>query len=307
MKLEDVFGAHAPDPRTPAEDPEYSNHLFGIEVELENASQLDQGRYWAVKEDNSLRNEGRELVLRVPLAGYDLRAALNEFESLVSGEPVSTGMRTSLHVHMDVRDMTVLQIAQLVVLYAAVESVIYSANGSKQRYTNIYCPGITSNDQANNLAKFVRAAKHGNRLRLHEAVIESQKYSGLNIKAIERFGSIEFRMHKGTADKAELSEFIKLLTVLKQKAIEYNSIDSIITDVLQYKNAYASTVFNTDCSDIYSMYYYNNICNAVYIADYITYSAALSSSADETFTNSTGSTREQVISVLEEFARLNSA
>lgn len=303
MKLEDVFGTHLPDPRTPAQDPEYSNNLFGIEVELENANGLVGGRYWTVKEDNSLRNGGRELVLRVPVAGYDLRAALNEFGMLVSDEPVSTGMRTSMHVHMDVRDMTIQQIAQLIVLYAAVESVIYSANGSKQRYTNIYCPGITSNDQASKLAKFVRSAKNNDRMGVYEAVVRSEKYSGLNIKAIERFGSVEFRMHKGTADKEELSEFIKLLTILKKKAMEYESVDAIVNDINDFRMHFANAIFAVDCSDIYNQYYYNNLCNACYIADCITYKPTLSSSEDEIFTNS--STREQVISVLEEFARSN--
>lgn len=268
LMLKDLWPENAPDPRTYGYDEEFGSTFFGIEVEMEN-SHLQHGKYWEVKGDGSLRNAGQEAVFRMPLCGTDVRQALDEFDTLGDLATVTTGMRTSVHVHMDVRDLPLSKIANLIVLYAALESVIYSANGSKDRYSNIYCPGITSNDQASSLRKFVKHANASDISSIHDSILQSQKYSGLNIAAMRTFGSVEFRMHRGTTSSAELKEFLLLLRKLRDAAVAYGSTDDVVLDAMHSNSSYASKILGNEYNDIYAMYYYNNICNAVYIANYI--------------------------------------
>lgn len=289
----DIRSSLAPDPRSVLPDDLYGNTRFGVEVEIENGAGTRSGVYWERKSDGSLRNDGVELVFRMPLAGADVRYALAEFDGLIP-DSATVGMRTSVHVHVDVRDMSFNQIANFIVLYTALESVFYAVNDSKERYGNIYCPGITSNNQADKYRGLIKAITNDNLSEIYTRLDDWEKYSGLNFRTISTLGSAEFRMHRGSTNSTELSDFITYIRKLKEKAISYDSIANVMSDIISYNISLYEYILDDDkYSDIYSIYYYNNICNAMYITDYITYTPIMS-----TPTGVNSDTRSEIIQQL---------
>lgn len=279
----------APDPRSVLPDNCYGNTRFGVEVEIENAGGVSSGSYWDKKGDGSLRNNGAELVFRMPLAGVDVRHALAEFDELVT-EHTTVGMRTSVHVHIDVRDMPFHKLANFIVLYAALESVFYAVSDSKQRYSNIYCPGITANNQAEAYRLLLKSIKDDSLTAIFTSLESWEKYSGLNFKTVATLGSAEFRMHRGSTNSAELSEFVTYIKRLKDKAMSYHSIDSVMSDVLSYRSSLYRYILDDDkYSDVYDRYYVNNICNAMYMTDYTIYTPTMSTP------DTTSSVRDDIV------------
>src|SRR3972149_6708240 len=120
MKLEALFKI-TPDVRqsVPCEEIIDNTTLCGIEVEAEgidiprNSKKLPQFykdlTFWSVKEDGSLRNGGKEFIFKQPLGGTDIVRALEQLEKKIKEHDINPDMthRTSLHLHIDVRNMTI--------------------------------------------------------------------------------------------------------------------------------------------------------------------------------------------------------
>ncbi|MCI0550231.1 MAG: hypothetical protein L0287_04700, partial [Anaerolineae bacterium] len=118
--------------------------LLGLEIEVENvilakyqeAVALTHYPIWNPKPDNSLRNNGMEFV-SIPMKGTMVHKALH-FLAHALGPKIDFSSRTSVHVHMNVRDMTISQIAAIGVVYAAVERLLFKWVG-KGREASIFC------------------------------------------------------------------------------------------------------------------------------------------------------------------------
>lgn len=237
----------------------------GIEVELENASSIrvSSSSLWSVKNDDSLRNNGRELVLVEPLAGADLMNALNQLAIVYKeNTQLHCSERTSLHVHVDVRDLTVAQVRSIMAVYVAVESALYSACG-KNRYNNIYCPGITA---STTMAQSMRNMMQDNS-KFFDGILGWCKYSGINLRAIAELGSIEFRMHEGTVQIERVHGWVNLILSLVEYAIERDPT-TVLQDAEQLNpELLLELVFKDNVQyiniDTYVQYYKNNILNLI--------------------------------------------
>ncbi len=182
-------------------------YLFGIEIEMENVRQQDTLYYWNTTTDNSLRNNGAEFVSR-PLRMEQIEGALTELTNKVNNDHVFSG-RTSVHVHMNVRDQNISQIMNLVTLYLAVEGVLFKWVGH-DRDKNPFCIPISEAGYYKNLLRILKNPPY-----LRECW---NKYSALNLVPISEKGTIEFRHMYGTLDIKTLMTWINLLACLKDKA-----------------------------------------------------------------------------------------
>jgi len=158
MKITDVFPV-GNDPRTGAESKMLidSNTAIGLELEVEdmllyNKSDLFDSGLWTIVEDGSLRDNGIEFIMGVaslqqkdisPLKGVDIDRALNLLEqSLEETEAIpNLSERTSMHVHVDIRDLTVDQLINYILLFSIFEETFFKYS-DYSRYTNNYCKPI---------------------------------------------------------------------------------------------------------------------------------------------------------------------
>lgn len=207
---------------------------LGLELETEGigTSHWPSSKYWAYVDEGSLRGRHTEFVLSKPLKGKDLIEAISEVSSFIGSDGVEISDRCSLHVHVDVRDLSREQILAVCLLYTIFERPLYRMSGD--RYFNKYCvPVAESNYIQNGIAKI----SSGN------VVSSSNRYGGLNLNALSKFGSLEFRMHSGTKKRNELLLWCKVLHDLVEEG-KKNSPEDVIRLASEDVHFLSRLIFN---------------------------------------------------------------
>lgn len=214
------------------------NTYLGIEVETENVQLFvdTHSPYWRITEDGSLRNSGREFV-SIPIKAFRVENALDSlFKSQINPD-IEFTERTSIHIHMNVRTMTVDQLKAMILLYLLFERALFRYV-DKDRYNNIFCVPLNETSFGERLTSLF----DNNRLHLSWT-----KYTALNLLPIFEKGTIEFRHLHGTKDIPEILGWINLILCLKKMALRtepnriWETIKTLNTSS-QY-HSYASEVF----------------------------------------------------------------
>jgi len=166
--------------------------LCGCEFEIEDIKTIPPvlHNYFNIVDDHSLRNNGREFI--TPPSSYDDTVGL--FKQLhgnlkVGVEPFSE--RTSIHVHVNVSNLSQKETKQLILTYALLEPLFFAFVGNS-RQENIYCVPLNYTYLPTRYQKTVA-----------QLVNEWHKYTAFNIKPIKQIGTVEFRHLYGT-DKEEV-------------------------------------------------------------------------------------------------------
>lgn len=226
-----------------------NDYFIGLEIELEKATRLAHptitktfdSYFWDVGADGSLR-EGAEVKFNRPLKGANIIKALNLFEegiekaSKMNIHPVLSE-RTSMHAHLDARDMDLEEINNFILTYMLVEGVLFNYVGY-HRIKNNYCRPLIGSDFNNVLLRMIEAVESdsSNSLYLMRINEYSDKYSALNTKSLSTFGSFEFRQHPGSYKKGEMLEWVNIILSIKAFIKQGNTINNIMqlsyTDVM---------------------------------------------------------------------------
>jgi len=196
--------------------------MVGIEIEVENITQpVSPLAYWDVKSDGSLRNNGIELV-SVPLQIKQVQLALEHvFEVLNQNNKPDFSNRTSIHIHVNCRDLTQDQLYNFILLYAIFEKHFYNMVGNK-RLNSIFCVPVFRTNQLKHLNTVVYGLSP-----------DWHKYCGLNLLPLyqnsvtQGYGTIEFRHLHGTANQQEILEWINDILCLRKFACEVNKEELI--------------------------------------------------------------------------------
>ena len=208
---------------------------IGVEIELENFNtRPDRGfKYWNIVGDGSLRNNGAELVMLHPTCGTGIKGAFTELKKFLGDNPqFDANERTSVHCHVDVRDMDVHQVFKMMLAYLVFEGSLYHVAGPSRRESN-FCPPIGICDQA--LQIIGQMDSHGERYerdRLEMHIGQFGKYCGVNFNSIPRFGSLEFRMHEGTVDVDRIERWCNTLLCLKQVGREEAFVPAQLPEIM---------------------------------------------------------------------------
>jgi hypothetical protein len=210
---------------TPSDKLLLPSQYMGVEVEVENVDWRDWRQdepglaraveaYWSVEEDGSLRNKGIELVSR-PYFGQDL---LNALQVLEAGLPAyaSWSLRTSVHVHLDVRDLEPRQLLSMVYMYIFLERVLFAY--APDRVDSQYCvPWFCSKGGVDGVIHCLQI-ENSDGLLLYLDVVE--RYTAFNLKAVRKYATVEVRHLGGTNNYTFLVKWINLLMGIR-KAAEY--------------------------------------------------------------------------------------
>lgn len=234
----------------------------GIEVEVENCRSLSEPRHWRVIGDGSLRNNGAEILLDGPMCGARLVAALSNLSDTLRENPeLVCSERTSVHVHVNVRDLTYKQVQNVLLIYIATESALYKMGG-KMRYENIYCPGISSAlEQMPLMRNFMKDSYHD----FADACYNWCKYTGINMRSVPDIGTVEFRAHEGTLDVDRIHAWVNVLLSLVEYA-KNNDRDQIMQDITLEPEHLLRTVYGDYTPQLmqdgdFLRYHKNNLIN----------------------------------------------
>lgn len=189
----------------------------GVELEVEG-KRLSEGTYfsswptvsgWVAKPDGSLRN-GIEYVFRTP---NKLEARLEKkivaLVDALKDNCADDSYRTSNHIHINALRLTPLEVANVVMSYWLVEDIVSDLWG-EERKGNTYCTRVKD---IPNINKFVKIFQKGRIFGFNKLPGYNNdplgRYYGLNLSAISKFGSIEFRGMRGTIDADNIINWVK--------------------------------------------------------------------------------------------------
>ena len=205
---------------------------IGVEVELEGVPLRTLGltlppevdHYWSFSEDNSLHNNGAEFTFKSPMFGEDSRVALGTLLSHAERAGWLVSKRTGIHVHVDARDLSRHQLLGFVAYYLLFEPLIYEWVGD-DRHSNNFCLPYYKAEVALFQAKKILFLMHQFSLGIaaRDEVLNAcdrfHRYSGLNLKSLLNFGSLEFRHLKTTLSYPRVRDWINIILCLKRAAL----------------------------------------------------------------------------------------
>lgn len=199
--------------------PEYATPLLmGLEIEVEQwqGAELPTtlNKSWELIRDNSLRNEGVEFVMRKPKHSAYLIKAISEISSFLDSHPFELSHRCSVHCHIDFRGADTDTLEKFFLLYMLLEPSLYTVS-SKDRYNNIYCPGITHTTGLLQQAAIGFAREEWTMLSS-----SWNKYTGINLHPLISQGSVEIRTHQGTGSGEDLLLWTRILNYIYHAATQ---------------------------------------------------------------------------------------
>lgn len=196
----------------------------GVEVEVENVRHANtNGTLWQSVSDDSLRDRGIEFVFANPYFGKDIALALSQLPTILADDTPVFSHRTSVHVHIDCRDMTRTQIVYFIMAYAIMERDLM-AHFNTGREDNIFAIPLYKGMQ--DVTRIGMALTSDNTLR--SIVASRSRYSAIGLASLEKFGSLEFRQLAGTASQDIIMSWIRVLLSLKAWALSTSSPSDII-------------------------------------------------------------------------------
>lgn len=211
--------------------------FIGLELEYEGTDLAcidhDYWKWWSPHNEGSLRG-GTEFTLQKPIMLSKLSEALDELMAITEKAKFANSIRTSTHVHVNALNLRLIEIYTFLTAYYLLENLLVHMNG-KDREGNLHCLRLTdSTFIASQLANEIRDRDYFSTWSTHH------RYAAMNLNAIRKFGSLEFRFLKAYTTKEELTLWVvnltKILTVTKERF-------STPQDVMNYYYATKSKTF----------------------------------------------------------------
>lgn len=200
--------------------------VIGVEVEAENVfpeQRLCLPPGWLGVHDNSLRNEGLEFITRPAspeMARIILCALFARMKAGQESRRPQFNWRTSIHIHLNVRNEKIESLCNLLLLYILCEDSFFAFAGESRRENN-FCVPITETSLSCTIARFLQ-----NAISLPTTLEIWQKYCALNPRPIifsdhhdagqgSAKGTVEFRHLAGTYELGQIITWINLIISLQ--------------------------------------------------------------------------------------------
>ena len=192
--------------------------IVGIEVEAEFDDHLTNsgmvGGFWRLEYDGSLRGfNPLEFVSRGSVGLHNWEQAVEALEDVISTNPFNYSYRAGIHVHVDVRNLTIAQLENFVTLYYMLEPQLLAFCG-ENRSGNLFCLGVSEAEYQK--TRFIKAMIKED---LDYVCTDDIRYSALNFTSLEKYGSLEFRAMDTREGLQGLKEWVKMLHAIRDYAI----------------------------------------------------------------------------------------
>lgn len=212
---------------------------MGIEVEVDQDASTrnttvfpeDYRPEWTQKLDGSLSN-GYEYVLAAPLAGDALVEAVYKlYEAPVRVHRTYTG---STHIHINMMDGTSVDALRTLLLIGyAFEPLLYYVGDNTRQWCG-YANRLT--DAPSEMLESILGAELSAST-FRRSTERAGRYYGMNLDALRKYGTVEFRYFPTATSAEELMKWIKLVQNFKRAAITTGSVDALI-EKLKEKSGY---------------------------------------------------------------------
>lgn len=208
--------------RTGFQEDKYQTFI-GLELENEALKEVDWPRVsgWNFHLEGSLRGHGFEYVQHSPAQIPVTFTLLDNLIKVINTKigKVTNSIRTSTHVHFDCTKYNFLDIINFSCLYWMLESFLSHYCG-ESRKGNLFC--LRLKDASAGQILLQQAIKNGSPHSV-PLIRNDYRYSSLNFSSIAKFGSLEFRMLRGTNDFDTIVNWVNALEAIKQYALKFKT------------------------------------------------------------------------------------
>lgn len=218
----------------------------GVEIEVEGDSLPKKITGWRTENDGSLRGESFEYVLKTPATFEELPSRLAAIETAykAAGTHVHDSVRAGIHVHVNVQQLTLIELFNYLTLCIVFEDLLIEFCG-ESRTGNLFC--LRTKD-AQYLNRVLQDVAQTTNFKLFDS--DAVRYSFMNPKSIFQYGSLEFRSLKSTRDWDQILTWVGILLRLREVAKTFYNPQDIITgfsgqEVAQFRERVLGEFFDT--------------------------------------------------------------
>ena len=194
---------------------------IGLELEIEpkegKTLPIINNTVWMTVNEDSLRYGGKEYITTQPLLhdGNYLKNIDKLTKNFNPSEVNVDTFRTSTHVHLNMTQKQMVQVWTIVVAYWLIENLLFKYCG-EDREGNHFCLRLKDAEGVINVLN--RALNYENPFMDFNNNI---RYGGLNLNALYKFGSLEFRGMRGTINCREIECWSTALYEMSELAISF--------------------------------------------------------------------------------------
>lgn len=221
--------------------------LIGIEIEAEASpgTRWPNGpsAAWEIVPEGSLLH-GREYVLVDPLKGNELAESIHD---IFNGAIFKRSLTGSTHIHIDVleTDDDIELVRRLALLIFALEPSIFAIADPGREWSGYTNKLSSAPDDL--IGALLNATEDTNFVEIRNMCSKGKqgpigRYYGLNIMAMAKYGSLEFRYFPTAESIQELIDWTKLVMSFKKAAREVGSTENLL---LVFSNEQAYQEFIT--------------------------------------------------------------
>jgi len=187
------------------------SRTVGIEIEVadhevvKTRGEVESLRDVASCYDGSISGGGEAIEYNSPPLRYgEVESWVYYMTQRLASAGGSVNNSCGLHVHVDIRDYDPENLVALSIVLFAAQKRLFGMSGNRQG--NRYCAEWT----VNTVLDIKDMARRGMSI---EDIAEAMptRYLAFNLKAFNEHGTIEFRLHEGTLDPAEITGWCRLL------------------------------------------------------------------------------------------------
>lgn len=196
--------------------------FVGIEWENESINPLmlpDIVTGWQFHNEGSLRYHGCEFVLNPPRKLEESKAYVKQLFDSIADNVWTDSIRTSVHVHFDVTKYKIKDIICFGAVYWILEDVLSDFAG-EHRKSNLFC--LRAKDTEYLLTDLASSVSQKKPFSLHTTE-NNYRYASINLAAMKKFGSFEFRMMRGTSNQEDIFLWLDCLESIRQFALRFET------------------------------------------------------------------------------------
>lgn len=180
---------------------------------------------WKIVPDGSVSN-GAELVSPILCGDRGFAALKLACDGLVASNATVDG-QTGLHVHHDVRNLTVTAFRTMVTNWANSQT---ATDGlvSRSRRTNTYCAPFATWELESVLNQIGPDSSHT----LPRNGFSITRYKAFNLQSYTKYGTVEVRQHQGTTDYRKIAAWVRFGQAMITAAVAGTTLAHTDTDAL---------------------------------------------------------------------------
>jgi hypothetical protein len=196
-------------------------NLAGVLTAVEGYNHQTRN-HWKIVSDASLRGTNAMELVSPILNGEEGLAAIRTVCAVLNQLGVTVNKSCGFHVHVDARNATVQQVKNLLRVWAKYEAVHFEALPASRRDAAWCRPvfgGLDLNAAWNLIEQraLETMARYGQNMSgatFGDQMTYRNRYYALNLTAMARHGTAEFRSHSGTTDADKIVAWVKLCVML---------------------------------------------------------------------------------------------